>query len=137
MPSTATRDLIVGTPRAVGEPVTDLEGNVPGWVFAIRKTNVPDSEPALLITQSSDPRGSLQNLRKDRRSSIGEVLRFWEERGITMKIQLLHEIMMKPGARYSPELKAYRKMWKTAKTQQVTPQCVTPRPPPREVLMVL
>lgn len=111
----ATRDLIVGTPRAVGETVTDLEGNVPGWVFAVRKTNDPDDEPALGIFQSSNPRGFLQGLRKDKRSRVGTYLRGLEENGIPVKIQLLHEILMKPGARYSPELKEYRRIWTMTK----------------------
>lgn len=108
----ATRDLIVGTPRKVGEPVTDLRGKVPGWVFVVELQNMLEGENVLVIAQSADPRGYLQDLRKDKRSSQGNDLRILEAKGISVEIRLLHEIMMKPGARYSPELKAYRKMGK-------------------------
>lgn len=107
----ATRDLIVGVPRKVGEPVTDLEGRVPGWVFAVTADNLPDDFPALGIAQSADPRGYLRDLRKDKRSNIGLRLRNLEAEGVSVSIRLLHEVQMKPGARYSPELRAYRKMW--------------------------
>ena len=110
----ATRDLIIGTPRRVGEPVTDLEGNVPAWVFALHPANVPPSEPALAISQSSDPRAYLRDLRKDKRSGLGARLRYLEEEGIPVEIRLLHEILVKPGVRYSPELKAYTKLWNKA-----------------------
>lgn len=127
MSKNATRDLIIGTPRKIGEAVTDLEGRVPGWVFAVTADNLPDDFPALGIAQSADPRGYLQDLRKDKRSNIGLRLRDLEEKGVSVRIRLLHEVRMRPGARYSPELKAYRKMWSrqmatSVKTTMETPE---------------